>query len=417
MTDAPTLSIDAMSGDAGPAPVVAGLLRFVREDADTRFLLFGDGPTLEKLLKKRRAQPLVGRVDVRHTSDTVRMDDIPSRALRTRRESSMWAAIDAVRDGKARVAVSCGNTGAMLAMAMLLLRKAPGIDRPAIAVHWPSDQPHGFNTVLDVGADPRAGPRTLMQYAVLGAEYARLSFGLERPKVGLLNIGTEPQKGHPDLRVTAETLEKAAAAPDARFEAVGFVEGNDIGGTAADVIVTDGFTGNIALKTAEGTAAFIRKGLKSAFAHSPLSRIGSLFALTSLRRLSVRIDPRRVNGGVFLGLNGALVKSHGHADSVGIAAAVSLAAKLARENYNDAVAREIARLDLTSLPHAGNGDLGASARSSGADAGHLQAVANPASGHDGAGDTGDHDTARQGEQPAGPAEGGNPTGRTAEEPR
>ncbi|MEM9781488.1 MAG: phosphate acyltransferase PlsX [Pseudomonadota bacterium] len=351
MTEPLTLSIDAMSGDAGPAAVVAGLVRYARRDETTRFLLFGDAPTLERLLRRRRAQPLAERVSVRHASDVVRMDDVPSKALRTRRDSSMWAAITAVRDGEARVCVSCGNTGALLAMSMLILRKAPGIDRPAIAVHWPSAQPHGFNTVLDVGADLRAGPRALMQYAVLGAEYARLSFGLAKPVVGLLNIGTEPQKGHAELRLTAEALDKTAALPEARFTSAGFVEGTDIGGATVDVIVTDGFTGNIALKTAEGTAGFIRQGLKDAFAHSPLSRIGQLFALTSLRRLSRRIDPRRVNGGVFLGLNGTVVKSHGRADAVGMDSAVTLATALAENDYHAAVAREIARLDLSHLPH------------------------------------------------------------------
>ncbi|MEO0957336.1 MAG: phosphate acyltransferase PlsX [Pseudomonadota bacterium] len=345
------ISVDAMGGDSGPGPILAGLARTLQSLPDLRFIVHGDEAALSRQLSRRRFSALRARVELRHTEDVVRMDDKPSRALRERRQSSMWATLETVKAGDALVAVSCGNTGALLAMSTLILRKAPGIDRPAIAVHWPSRAPHGFTTVLDVGADLRAGPRTLMQYAVMGAEYARLSFQLARPRIGFLNVGTEPTKGPADVQLAAATAAAAAEATPDLFEHGGFVEGTDIAAASVDVVVTDGFTGNIALKTAEGTASFIRDGLREAFEYSILSRLGSLFALTSLSRLRKRIDPRRVNGGVFLGLNGTVVKSHGRADAVGVEAAMRLAARLAEHDIGDAVHQQLARLDLTKLPH------------------------------------------------------------------
>ncbi|MEM7497307.1 MAG: phosphate acyltransferase PlsX [Pseudomonadota bacterium] len=351
MTGRLVISVDAMGGDAGPAPVLAGLARTLRTLPDLRFIVHGDEQSIARQLRRRRFAALRAAVDLRHSEDVVRMDDKPSRALRERRGSSMWAALQTVKAGDARVAVSCGNTGALLAMSTFILRKAPGIDRPAIAVHWPSRAPHGFTTVLDVGADLRAGPRTLLQYAIMGAEYARLSFRLDRPRIGFLNVGTERTKGPADVQLAAATAESAAAAAPDLFEPAGFVEGTDIAAASVDVVVTDGFTGNIALKTAEGTAAFIRDGLREAFEYSILSRLGSLFALTSLGRFRERIDPRRVNGGVFLGLNGTVVKSHGRADAVGIEAAMRLAARLAEHDIGAAVHRQLAKLDLSALPH------------------------------------------------------------------
>ncbi|MEO0819899.1 MAG: phosphate acyltransferase PlsX [Pseudomonadota bacterium] len=351
MTGQSIISIDAMGGDKGPAPVLGGLARAVRKLPELRFLVHGDAAEITRILRRRSYAALRERCEVIGTEDVVAMGDKPSRAIRERRGSSMWASLEAVKAGRARVAVSCGNTGALLAMAVLILRKAPGIDRPAIAVHWPSAAPHGYNTVLDVGADLRAGPRALTQYAVMGAEYARLSFGLARPRIGFLNIGTEPTKGTVDLHLAAETVAAVAEREPDMLAAAGFVEGTDISGADVDVVVTDGFTGNIALKTAEGTAEFIRTGLREAFEYSILSRIGALFALTSLRRFRKRIDPRRVNGGVFLGLNGTVVKSHGGADAVGVEAAVKLAAKLAAGDFAAGLERQLARVDLSALPH------------------------------------------------------------------
>jgi glycerol-3-phosphate acyltransferase PlsX len=336
------ISIDAMGGDRGPAPILAGMSKTLAANPELSFIIHGDEAVISKLLRRRPA--LREHCDVRHAEHVVSMSERPSRALRDGRQSSMWHALEAVANGEAKVAISCGNTGALMAMSIFLLRKAPGIDRPAIAVNWPSAAPHGFNTVLDMGADVRADPRNLLQFAVMGAEYAHLSFGIERPRVGLLNVGKEPSKGPQDLRDAAALLE--AAAGD-RFLYAGFVEGNDITKTTADVIVTDGFTGNIALKAAEGTANFIRESLRDAFRHSIWSRIGTLFELTSLLRMRRRIDPRRVNGGVFLGLNGSVVKSHGGADAIGFTSAIELATKMAQTDFPRLVAVQLAKLDAS----------------------------------------------------------------------
>jgi glycerol-3-phosphate acyltransferase PlsX len=223
---------------------------------------------------------------------------------------------------------------------MIRLRKLPGVARPAIAILWPSRNPSGFNVVLDMGADIRADAADLVQYALMGMSYARNGLGLERPRVGLLNVGTEEHKGRSELREAHDLIEALADANDFAF--VGFVEGGDIPGDRADVIVTDGFTGNVALKTGEGTARFVRDMLAEAFRATPLSKIAALLAMTSLKRLSKRIDPRRVNGGVFLGLNGTVVKSHGSADETGVAAAVALAWDLTKSGFGDRLRARLA---------------------------------------------------------------------------
>ena len=262
-----------------------------------------------------------------------RWSEKPSRALRTGRQSSLWRSLQSVAAGEAQVAFTAGNTGAIVAMAMLVLRRAPGVDRPAIAVHWPANNARGFNVALDMGADIRADAQTLVQYAIMGAEYCRLAcaarIAARRPVERRRRGHQGPARAARGQGLLAELVERARPP----FQFLGFVEGNDILSDRLDVIVTDGFTGNIAMKAAEGTAAFIRTSLKDAFSHSVLSRLGSLFALTSLRRLRMRIDPRRANGGVFLGLNGAVVKSHGGADAIGHASAIELAARLARRRF------------------------------------------------------------------------------------
>ncbi|MEM7210465.1 MAG: phosphate acyltransferase PlsX [Pseudomonadota bacterium] len=341
------ISIDVMGGDLGPAPVIAGVARCAGKDPNLRFVLHGDEATITRLVSKRRK--LRECVDVRHTDDVVAMDEKPSRALRRGKKTSLWQALESVSSGEASAAVSAGNTGAIVAMAMLVLRKAPGVDRPAIAVHWPADNENGFNVVLDMGADVRADAQNLVQYAVMGAEYSRLAFGVSDPRVGLLNVGTEDTKGHSDQREAKELLGELATHPESGFSFNGFVEGTDIMGEETDVIVTDGFTGNIAMKASEGTARFIRQTLKDAFTHSILSRFGALFAMGSLRRLRKRIDPRRVNGGVFLGLNGSVVKSHGSADSLGHASAIHLAAKIASNDLTGRVGRRLSGVAIQNM--------------------------------------------------------------------
>ncbi|QPH53157.1 phosphate acyltransferase PlsX [Pontivivens ytuae] len=334
------ISIDAMGGDSGPSAIVGGMVKSAQKNDEIRYIVHGDEAVLRPLVDKRRE--LDGIVEIRHADGVIDMTEKPARAMRNGRNSSMWAALQTVERGDATVAVSCGNTGALMAISMLRLRRAPGVDRPAIAVLWPSQGPARYNIVLDVGADIRADARDLVQYAIMGTEYARLGLELDRPRVGLLNVGTEEHKGRAALQEAADDLERLCQQPDCPFEYVGFVEGGDIGRGVVDVIVTDGFTGNVALKTAEGTARMIRTFLREAMEHTIFSRIGALFALTSLRRLQKRLDPRRVNGGVFLGLNGAVVKSHGSADATGVSAAIKLAFRLAKNGFTEQVAARVA---------------------------------------------------------------------------
>lgn len=316
---------------------MGGLARSARKNPDIAFILHGPEATLTPLVKKRK---LEDRVTINDVDGVVTMDAKPSYVMRNGKGTSMWETIEAVRDGKAEVAVSCGNTGALMALSMIRLRKLPGVDRPAIACLWPSENPAGFNVMLDVGADIRADATDLLQYALMGASYARNGLDIEKPRVGLLNVGTEEYKGRSELKDAAGLIEDAAEAGE--YDYIGFIEGGDIPTSTVDVIVTDGFTGNVALKTGEGTARLIRTLLGVAFKATPLSRIAALLAYTSLRRLSKRIDPRRVNGGVFLGLNGTVVKSHGSADATGVSAAIKLAFRLAETGFNERLAARVA---------------------------------------------------------------------------
>jgi len=350
------ISIDAMGGDRGVDVVVRGMGKSLKANPRLRFIAHGDADLLKRTIHP--GTPLAERTEVRHADSVIEMDEKPSRALRRAEGSSMWNALTSVRDGASTVAISCGNTGALMALAMLCLRKAPvlpqeiamlclrkapGVNRPAIGVHFPSLNPSGFNVLLDAGADIRADSDDLLKYAVMGASYARNALDLKRPRVGLLNVGTEEHKGRSELHDAAGRI--AAVAPTSDFEYIGYVEGSDMPSARVDVIVCDGFTGNVALKTAEGTASLIRGLLKEAFAYSPLSRIGALFALTSLKRLQNRIDPRRSNGGVFLGLNGTVIKSHGSADATAMAAAIRLAFTLADHSFTRKLAARVGASD------------------------------------------------------------------------
>ncbi|WP_319823653.1 phosphate acyltransferase PlsX [Thalassovita sp.] len=332
------ISVDAMGGDRGPATVVAGISESAQKNSDVGFILHGPRAELEALVAKRK--PLLGRVEIRDATDVVKMTDKPSQVLRSGKNTSMWSALESVRTGEADVCVSCGNTGALMAMSMIRLRKLPGVNRPAIAILWPSHNPQGFNVMLDVGADIRADENDLLQYALMGASYARNGLAIERPRVGLLNVGTEEHKGRVELKAAHDLMAKVG--PETNFDFVGFVEGGDIPGTVCDVIVTDGFTGNVALKTGEGTAHMISDQMRAAFSYSFLSRLSGLLAYSSLSRLKKRMDPRRVNGGVFLGLNGTVVKSHGAADATGIAAAVKLAFRLSQSGFSEKLAARVA---------------------------------------------------------------------------
>ncbi len=338
------ISVDAMGGDQGPAAVVAGISLSANKNPDIGFILHGPAAELKRLVARKRN--LEGRVEIRDAPDVVAMEDKPRDVIRNGKSTSMWSALESVRSGEAAGCVSCGNTGALMMVSVVRLRKILGVARPAIAVLWPSRNPQGFNIMLDAGADISADENDLLQYALMGASYARNGMELTHPRVGLLNVGIEEHKGRTELKLAHDLI--ARNAENANFEFVGFVEGTDLPGDVADVIVTDGFTGNVALKTGEGTARLIGSLLRDAFKYSPLSRLAALMAYTSLNRLNKRIDPRRVNGGVFLGLNGTVIKSHGSSDATGVSAAVKLAFKLAQTGFSQKLAARVA--SAVSLP-------------------------------------------------------------------
>jgi glycerol-3-phosphate acyltransferase PlsX len=318
------IALDAMGGDIGVPVVIPGAALSLKRHPDTEFLLFGDSKLIEAELA--RFPELKSASQVFHTDVAVKMDDKPSQALRRgRKVSSMWLAIDAVKRGDADAAVSAGNTGALMAMARFNLRGLPGVDRPAIAGVWPTLR--GESIVLDIGASIGADAQHLTTLAVMGSAMARVLFDIERPTVGLLNIGVEEVKGVEEVREAAELLRRLNL-PNLDF--IGFVEGDGIGRGAADVIVTEGFTGNIALKTAEGTAKQIGEYLRSAMGRTWRSRLGYLFARQAFQALREKMDPSKVNGGVFLGLNGIVIKSHGGTDAEGFASAVDVGYDMVR---------------------------------------------------------------------------------------
>lgn len=331
------ISVDAMGGDKGPATVVAGLVMFLKANPSAKVILSGPSSELKPMVD---ATGLAARITISDAPDVVKMTDKPSHVLRNGKATSMWAAIEAVRNGSAAVAVSCGNTGGLMAISMLRLRKAEGVNRPAIACLWPSRNKAGFAVMLDAGADIRADQDDLLTYALMGASYARNGLEITRPRVGLLNVGTEEHKGRAELKVAHELI--GAAAEKGDYEFIGFVEGNDLPSERVDVIVTDGFTGNVALKTGEGTAKLISGLLRETLMKTPFSMLGALFARGSLKSLQKKIDPRRVNGGVFLGLNQTVVKSHGGADETGVAAALNLAYRLAQSGFSEKLAARVA---------------------------------------------------------------------------
>jgi glycerol-3-phosphate acyltransferase PlsX len=318
------IALDAMGGDHGPSVVIGGAELSLLRHPDIEFALFGDRAKVEPLLGTKPR--LAAATRILHTDVAVKMDEKPSQALRHGRwKSSMWLAIDAVKRGEADVAVSAGNTGALMAMAKFNLRTMPGIDRPAIAALWPTLK--GESIVLDVGASIGADAEHLVDLAVMGSAMARVVFDLDRPTVGLLNIGVEEVKGVEPMREAGRMLREEQLP---HLEYVGFIEGDDIGKGTVDVVVTEGFAGNIALKTAEGTARQLAGYLKSAMTRTLRAKLGYLLAREAFRTLADKIDPRKSNGGVFLGLNGIVIKSHGSTDAEGFAAAIDLGYDMVR---------------------------------------------------------------------------------------
>ncbi len=339
-----TVSVDAMGGDAGPGVVVAALARSVLRHPAAKFLLHGDENVLKPLFAKRAK--MLERVEIRHAPEQVKMEDKPSLVLRRGRNTSMWRAIEAVKAKEAEVAVSAGNTGALMAMSMFQLGVLEGLSRPAIAALWPTKR--GQSVVLDVGANVSSDAEQLVDFAVMGEAFARAILGLERPSVGILNVGSEDMKGHDAVKSAAQVL-RGATLP---IEFHGFVEGDDIALGTVDVVVTDGFSGNIALKTAEGTAKLVVGFLRAALTRSLFGRIGGLFAAGALKALKRKLDPRASNGGIFLGLNGIVVKSHGGTDALGFASALDMAIDMADAGVIPRIVADRAHLAPQPLPEA-----------------------------------------------------------------
>lgn len=324
-----------MGGDHGPDVVLPGLLRVAERRPDVRFLIFGrDDAVSPNFLKYPRLRTISEFV---HCDVAVRMDDKPSQALRQGRwKSSMWKAIEAVKTGDADVCVSAGNTGALMAMSKFCLRTMAQIERPAIAAIWPTTR--GESIVLDVGATIGADAHQLIDFSILGAAMARALFGVDRPTVGLLNIGVEEIKGQEDVKEAGALLREANLQT---MNYRGFVEGDDIGKGTVDVVVTEGFAGNIALKTAEGTARQLGEYLREAMSRTLMARIGYLFARDAFQRLREKMDVRKINGGVFLGLNGIVVKSHGGTDDEGFASAIELGYDMVRNRLIDKIRADL----------------------------------------------------------------------------
>jgi len=327
-----TIALDAMGGDNAPRSVVRGANVARKRYPNVDFILVGDEARLSPMLKRL---PKLRRVaTVLHAPDRVGDEDKPAQALRSGRNSSMRLAIDAVRDGKAQGVVSAGNTGALMAMGKVVLRTVSGIDRPAMASFFPTMK--GESVMLDLGANIECSAENLVQFAVMGELFARLVLGSIRPTIGLLNVGSEEMKGHEELRQAAAMLRDGPLA--GQFH--GFIEGDDIAAGTVDVVVADGFSGNVALKTAEGTARLVSTFLRESFKSSISAQIGYLFARFALRKLRLRLDPRRYNGAVFLGLSGNVVKSHGGSDALGFATAIGVAVDMAQYGFIASMKRE-----------------------------------------------------------------------------
>lgn len=342
------ISLDGMGGDSAPEIVVEGASIALRKYPEAKFIIFGDKEKIAPLVEKHRE--LSSAVEIRHTPDKISSDDKPSVALRAGRNSSMRLAIDAVANGDAQGVVSAGNTGALMAISKFVLKVLPGITRPAIATYMPTKKADKKVVMLDLGANVDCDAQMLLEFGVLGGVFSREVLKIQNPKIGILNIGSEALKGNNNVKEAAELFENANHIPG---EYIGFVEGDDIGSGEVDVVVTDGFTGNVSLKTMEGTAKLIVSIIKSIFTSSVFGKValilfvpGLLLVLPSIFRVKKRIDPRSYNGASLLGLRGLCVKSHGGTDSIGFANAIGAAIEMAKNDFNEVVAREIEMINV-----------------------------------------------------------------------
>jgi glycerol-3-phosphate acyltransferase PlsX len=347
----PRIAVDAMGGDEGVRVMVSGAALARRRHDKFKFLLVGDEPRIKAALDSH--PNMRNASEILHCEGVVSGHDKPTQALRRAKTTSMGLAIEAVKKGDAGAAVSAGNTGALMAMSKVALRTMPGIDRPALAGLMPTLEEHDV-VMLDLGANTECDARNLVQFAIMGAAYARIVTGTDRPRVRLLNIGTEETKGTGELQDAAQRL-RAATGLALSFE--GYVEADKINRGNVDVVVSDGFSGNIALKAIEGSARFVTDLLKSAFRSSLRSKIGFLVSRPATELLRHHLDPNNHNGAVFLGLNGVIVKSHGSANAAGVANAVAVAARLLEESLTERITADLAELGESRLRE--NGKVGA----------------------------------------------------------
>ena len=336
------LALDGMGGDHAPAVVVNGAAIAREGYPGTTFLLFGDPARLKPLVDRKKG--LAQSLEIVAAEDVVTGEDKPTFALRRRRKSSMWLAVEAAAQGRADSVVSAGNTGALLAISMSAMRMVAGAHRPALASFLPTSR--GEVVMLDLGANVECDSENLAEFAIMGSVFSQVLQGQDKPRVGLLNVGSEDLKGHDELRQAAAWLRRDGVP----ITFHGFVEGNDIGSGVVDVVVTDGFTGNVALKAIEGTAKLYTGFVRDAFRTSTFAKIGYMFASGAWIKLRKRVDPRRYNGGVFLGLDGICVKSHGGTDELGFAYAVGVAVDLVRYSYKDKVVEALAQLHRAEAP-------------------------------------------------------------------
>ena len=328
-----TVAVDAMGGDHGPSVTIPATLAFLESAPDARAILVGLPEPLAQALARARS-PAKDRASVRACTKVVAMDEPPADALRKKKDSSMRVAVNLVRDGEAQACVSAGNTGALMAIARFVLKTLPGIDRPAIASQLPTRQ--GVTTALDLGANVNCTPDQLLQFAVMGSALVTAVYGIERPTVGLLNIGEEDIKGNDVVKQTAELLKASA------LNFYGNVEGDDLYKGTTDVVVCDGFVGNVALKVSEGLVVMLYDFLRTEFTRNPLRKIAAAAAWPALQAFKQRVDPRRYNGATLVGLKGVVVKSHGGADALGFRHALAKAHAEAVSGVLDKIAREIA---------------------------------------------------------------------------
>ena len=342
----PRIAIDAMGGDEGVRVMIAGVALARHRHPDFTFLLVGDQARIEAALEGHPG--LSSASEILHVDGVVKGDEKPTQAIRKAKSTSMGLAIDAVKTGAASAAVSSGNTGALMAMSKISLRTIPGIDRPALAALLPTIEDNDL-VMLDLGANTEADARNLVEFAVMGAAYSRILYGYERPRVKLLNIGTEDMKGTEQLRDAAAALNRANHLP---LDFLGFTEADKLSRGETDVVVSDGFSGNVALKAVEGAARFVTDLLRSAFSSSVRSKIGFLISRPATELLRHHLDPNNHNGAVFLGLNGIVVKSHGGADAKGVANAVAVAARLVEDSLIDRIGESLTDI-AAALPHHG----------------------------------------------------------------